>query len=186
MYAAYEGNDSTYSALDSAGGGDVQPQPQPVMVPASHQMQSREATPIASVLYSPEVPPPPAAPPAPAPRPAPHAGQGPNLSPQQQLQLLAIAQQQQQQMSETALGVPAGPGFCERMWGQRRDMNKLMAYSAVIIAALAIHSTIQFYLTEFVQPDLMPAWQQFAARMVYPVGVVLLLWVIRAHSSRSG
>jgi hypothetical protein len=71
-------------------------------------------------------------------------------------------------------------GYIDVMVNRRRDVLKLTAISVVILLAISFHYVVEFFLKEIIISSDFSFKQELGIRFLYPVGVFLLLWNIKA------
>jgi hypothetical protein len=74
---------------------------------------------------------------------------------------------------------PQTPGLFESMWMRRRDIMKLVCLSLVVVLALAFHSSMEYYLKQYILENDMTSKQELLLRFAYPLVILLFLWVLK-------
>lgn len=76
-----------------------------------------------------------------------------------------------------------GPGYLERMGLERREVVKLLTLALMITLGLSMHWVLSYYCEAWVGGSDFTERQEFFARVVYPLGVLFVLWNIKALMS---
>jgi len=63
---------------------------------------------------------------------------------------------------------------------KRPEVIKLAVFSLVIVLAISIDRMTTHYLTKYITDNIFTNFQEFMLRLLYPVIVILLLWIIKA------
>ncbi len=86
-------------------------------------------------------------------------------------------------------GLKQGTNFTtsttELLWERRRDAAKLALMSLVILLAISMHSTVWFYIKEFIEmyPSLTYA-KELGIRVGYPILVFVIMWYVKIALTR--
>lgn len=87
---------------------------------------------------------------------------------QQQAQVQAQAQQTPQQVSE--------PTYIDKMASKRKEIMKVLTFSMIIMLAIAVHTTFDFWVKESV---ILYGWSynhELGLRLFYPFLILFVLW----------
>jgi len=84
-------------------------------------------------------------------------------------------QQNSQQSSETMENT-----FWNRFTSKKSEVFKLIMFSFVIVFAISIDRIGTYYLTKYVNENVLTDRQEFIIRLAYPVMIILLLWIFKA------
>jgi hypothetical protein len=80
-------------------------------------------------------------------------------------------QQQQQQVENT---------FWNRLSYKRNEVFKLVMFSLVILLAISLDRMATYYLSKYVNENVLTDNQEMIIRFAYPVIIVLILWFLKA------
>lgn len=83
---------------------------------------------------------------------------------------------------QSVTSVTTGPSWSERMWWKRREVIKLLFLSLTVLVAMSTHSVVVTYLNRWIEDAsrrTVTPRVEAVVRIGYPVGVVLLLWVLK-------
>tara|TARA_B100001540_G_C15816831_1_gene648073 strand:- start:5348 stop:5893 length:546 start_codon:yes stop_codon:yes gene_type:complete len=80
-------------------------------------------------------------------------------------------QQQQQQVENT---------FWNRLSYKRNEVFKLVMFSLVILLAISLDRMASYYLSKYVNENVLTDNQEMIIRFAYPVIIVLILWFLKA------
>ena len=70
--------------------------------------------------------------------------------------------------------------FWNRLSYKRNEVFKLIMFSLVILLAISIDRMGTFYLSKYVNENVLTDNQELIIRMAYPVIIVLILWFLKA------
>ena len=73
-----------------------------------------------------------------------------------------------------------GPGFWDRIAMKKNEVIKLVGLSLVILLAIAIDKVSNHYLTQYLAEAYLSNVYEFLVRIMYPVAVLLVLWILKA------
>jgi hypothetical protein len=79
-----------------------------------------------------------------------------------------------------ALFVPHTPGYFERLGARRGDIAKMIELALIVTLGLSLHWLVTHYAGVWIEKSDFEAKHELFARCVYPVGVALLLWNVKA------
>lgn len=79
--------------------------------------------------------------------------------------------QQQQQVENT---------FWNRLSYKRNEVFKLVMFSLVILLAISLDRMATFYLSKYVNENVLTDNQEMIIRFAYPVIIILILWFLKA------
>ena len=159
-FAGYDGghDDRSYSFLDNSGaGGFPTGQQQMQQQPQMQQPQQQQTVPTA---FSTPI----------------QTAQ----SDADRQALLFSMQERMSQQQQQELWQPPETGWISKAWQRRKDVTKLVVMSMVILLALSSHSVLFHYFKTYIEESGLSRWREFAARAIYPVGVLLIIWAIKA------
>lgn len=71
-------------------------------------------------------------------------------------------------------------GFMDRMNMKRGEVIKLALFSLVIVLGISIDRMLTYYLTRYVEDNVLTDFQELLLRLSYPIAVFLLLWIFKA------
>ena len=91
------------------------------------------------------------------------------IQPQQQ------TQQQTQQFSDTMENT-----FWNRFTTKKAEVFKLVMFSLVILFAISIDRIGTYYLSKYVNENVLTDRQEFIVRLAYPTIIILVLWIFKA------
>jgi hypothetical protein len=74
----------------------------------------------------------------------------------------------------------SGPGFWDRIAMKKYEVMKLVGLSLVILLAIAIDKVANHYLTQYLADAYLSNIYEFLVRIMYPVAVLLVLWILKA------
>jgi len=72
------------------------------------------------------------------------------------------------------------PSFWDRLGMRRMEVMKLVGFSLVILLAIAIDKVSNHYLTQYLSEAYLSQFYEAIVRISYPVGVILILWILKA------
>jgi len=70
--------------------------------------------------------------------------------------------------------------FWNRFTSKKSEVFKLIMFSFVILFAISIDRIGTYYLTKYVNENVLTDRQEFIIRLAYPVMIILLLWIFKA------
>jgi len=70
--------------------------------------------------------------------------------------------------------------FMDRMNMKRGEVIKLALFSLVIVLGISIDRILTYYLTRYVEDNVLTDFQELLLRLSYPIAVFLLLWIFKA------
>lgn len=108
-------------------------------------------------------------------QPVQQASQTPIQVPVQQVQRPQVPRQTYAQPQPVATTT-----YVDVLVNRRRDVLKLTAISVVILLAISFHYVVEFFLKELIISSDFSFKQELGIRFLYPVGVFVLLWNIKA------
>lgn len=74
----------------------------------------------------------------------------------------------------------AEAGFWDRIGNKKMEVIKMVILSLVVVLGLSLHHVACHYLDDYISKSILTTVQELMVRISYPVGVVLLLWIIKA------
>lgn len=75
------------------------------------------------------------------------------------------------------------PSYIDKMMSKKRDVLKIILFAMMILLAISAHTFIEFWLKDFVSGSELSYKQELGLRLVYPLAVLLLLWILKTWSS---
>lgn len=77
--------------------------------------------------------------------------------------------------------VESAESFTDKMWSRRRDMVKVVVMVLMVTAALASHSVLSDFLSEYLASAyLSPGWER-VAKACYPASVLAAIWCLKIN-----
>jgi len=70
--------------------------------------------------------------------------------------------------------------FTDRMILKRPEVIKLAVFSLVIVLAISLEKIATHYITKYLSENIFTDFQEFMIRLVYPITVFLIIWVIKS------
>ena len=95
-----------------------------------------------------------------APPPAMYAQQSPNATP--------------------ANYAPPSDGFWDRVALKKWEVFKFFLMSLIVVLALSIDNMATHYMTSYIGKSFLTETQEMLVRLAYPVGVILVIWFLKA------
>lgn len=71
-------------------------------------------------------------------------------------------------------------GFMDRMNMKRGEVIKLALFSLVIVLGISIDRMLTYYLSRYVEDNVLTDFQELLLRLSYPIAIFLLLWIFKA------
>lgn len=71
-------------------------------------------------------------------------------------------------------------GFMDRMNMKRSEVIKLALFSLVIVLGISIDRMLTYYLSRYVEDNVLTDFQELLLRLSYPIAIFLLLWIFKA------
>jgi hypothetical protein len=96
---------------------------------------------------------------------------------QQQIQQQMMPSQQQQQ--EQYRRKPEY-NFIDRMNLKKTEVIKLALFSLVIVLGISIDRMLTYYLSRYINDNVLTDFQELLLRLSYPITIFLLLWIFKA------
>lgn len=87
-----------------------------------------------------------------------------------------------QQNANSSVMMPPTESFWERMADKKWEVLKLIALALVVVLAISIDRVANHYLTNYMSQAFLTALQEFLLRIGYPVGIILVLWLMKTLS----
>lgn len=87
---------------------------------------------------------------------------------------------QQSAKAEPQVVVSNEPAFWERLGDKKADVLKLIALSLVVLIAIGADRMISHYLSGYISKSFLTEMQELLVRLAYPVGAILILWILKA------
>jgi hypothetical protein len=104
----------------------------------------------------------------------------------QQAQQMANQQIQQQMMpSQTNNNTQAYArkneyNFIDRMNLKKTEVIKLALFSLVIVLGISIDRMLTYYVSKYINDNILTDFQELLLRLSYPITIFLLLWIFKA------
>jgi hypothetical protein len=70
--------------------------------------------------------------------------------------------------------------FWNRLTSKKGEVFKLIMFSFVILFAISIDRIGTYYISKYVNENVLTDRQEFIIRLAYPVIIILLLWIFKA------
>lgn len=101
---------------------------------------------------------------------------------QQQMAQQQMAQQQmaQPQNNEQAYKRRNEYNFLDRMNLKKSEVIKLALFSLVIVLGIAIDRMLTYYVSKYINDNILTDFQELLLRLSYPISIFLLLWIFKA------
>ena len=104
---------------------------------------------------------------------------------QQQQQQLAQQQMQQQMMSQQQQQPQMYKNkneynFLDRMNLKKSEVIKLALFSLVIVLGISIDRMLTYYVSKYINDNILTDFQELLLRLSYPITIFLLLWIFKA------
>tara|TARA_B110001450_G_scaffold53985_1_gene50436 strand:- start:13954 stop:14511 length:558 start_codon:yes stop_codon:yes gene_type:complete len=87
---------------------------------------------------------------------------------------------QQQQIQSQQQSFEIENTFWNRFTSKKGEVFKLIMFSFVILFAISIDKIGTYYITKYVNENVLTDRQEFIIRLAYPVIIILLLWIFKA------
>jgi len=98
---------------------------------------------------------------------------------QMQQQMMMSSQQQQQQQNEQYRR-KSEYNFIDRMNLKKTEVIKLALFSLVIVLGISIDRMLTYYLSRYINDNVLTDFQELLLRLSYPITIFLLLWIFKA------
>jgi len=111
----------------------------------------------------------------------------------QQAQQMAQQQIQQQMMSQQSVQQPQNNNmqaqsyarkneynFLDRMNLKKNEVIKLALFSLVIVLGISIDRMLTYYVSKYINDNILTDFQELLLRLSYPITIFLLLWIFKA------
>lgn len=89
---------------------------------------------------------------------------------------------QQSHQVEPQVVLAGEPSFWERLSDKKNDVLKLVSLSLVVLLAIAADRMASHYLSGYISKSFLTDMQEMLVRLAYPVGVILVLWILKASA----
>lgn len=110
---------------------------------------------------------------------------------QQQMAQQQMAQQQmaqQQMMPSQVVQQPQAHAysrkneynFLDRMNLKKNEVIKLALFSLVIVLGISIDRMLTYYVSKYINDNILTDFQELLLRLSYPITIFLLLWIFKA------
>jgi hypothetical protein len=98
---------------------------------------------------------------------------------QMQQQMMMPTQHMAQQQSEQYRRKPEY-NFIDRMNLKKTEVIKLALFSLVIVLGISIDRMLTYYLSRYINDNVLTDFQELLLRLSYPITIFLLLWIFKA------
>ena len=103
----------------------------------------------------------------------------------QQQMAMQMAQQQNQQMAQPQNNEQIYKrrneyNFLDRMNLKKSEVIKLALFSLVIVLGIAIDRMLTYYVSKYINDNILTDFQELLLRLSYPISIFLLLWIFKA------
>lgn len=105
--------------------------------------------------------------------------QAQQMAQQQQQQQMMMPTQQHQQQSDQYRRKPEY-NFIDRMNLKKTEVIKLALFSLVIVLGISIDRMLTYYLSRYINDNVLTDFQELLLRLSYPITIFLLLWIFKA------
>jgi hypothetical protein len=105
--------------------------------------------------------------------------QAQQMAQQQMQQQMMMPTQQHQQQSEQYRRKPEY-NFIDRMNLKKTEVIKLALFSLVIVLGISIDRMLTYYLSRYINDNVLTDFQELLLRLSYPITIFLLLWIFKA------
>ena len=104
---------------------------------------------------------------------------------QQQNQQIAQQNMQQQMMqpannSEQGYKRRVDYNFLDKMNLKKSEVIKLALFSLVIVLGISIDRMLTYYVSKYINDNVLTDFQELLLRLSYPITIFLLLWIFKA------
>lgn len=102
---------------------------------------------------------------------------------QQQVQQQMMQQQQQQPSQNTTQQMYKNKNdynFLDRMNLKKSEVIKLALFSLVIVLGISIDRMLTYYVSKYINDNVLTDFQELLLRLSYPITIFLLLWIFKA------
>lgn len=89
---------------------------------------------------------------------------------------------QQSPQAEPTIVHSMQPTFWERLADKKADVLKLVALSIVVLIAISADRMISHYLGGYISKAFLTDMQELLVRLAYPIGAILVLWILKASA----
>ena len=108
--------------------------------------------------------------------------QAQQMAQQQMAQHMMIPQQavNTQNNSEQAYKKRNEYNFIDRMNLKKSEVIKLALFSLVIVLGISIDRMLTYYVSKYINDNILTDFQELLLRLSYPITIFLLLWIFKA------
>ena len=102
---------------------------------------------------------------------------------QQQIAMQMAQQQQQQPSQNTTQQMYKNKNeynFLDRMNLKKTEVIKLALFSLVIVLGISIDRMLTYYVSKYINDNVLTDFQELLLRLSYPITIFLLLWIFKA------
>ena len=101
---------------------------------------------------------------------------------QQQMQQQQMQQQQMQSQNNNDQNYKRRVeyNFLDRMNIKKTEVIKLALFSLVIVLGISIDRMLTYYVSRYINDNVLTDFQELLLRLSYPITIFLLLWVFKA------
>jgi hypothetical protein len=96
----------------------------------------------------------------------------------QKLQALAAELKKKKEAAATPAAA-SEPSYFDKLFGKKKELYKILSLSLIITLGLSLHFLIDHYLTKYLAEHEMSFERQLLLRLLYPLGVLFILWNLR-------
>ena len=100
-----------------------------------------------------------------------------------QQQMMSQQQQQQQPSQNTTQQMYKNKNeynFLDRMNLKKTEVIKLALFSLVIVLGISIDRMLTYYVSKYINDNVLTDFQELLLRLSYPITIFLLLWIFKA------
>ena len=99
---------------------------------------------------------------------------------QQQMQQQMMSQQQPQNNTQQMYKNKNEYNFLDRMNLKKTEVIKLALFSLVIVLGISIDRMLTYYVSKYINDNILTDFQELLLRLSYPITIFLLLWIFKA------
>lgn len=87
---------------------------------------------------------------------------------------------QQSPSTKPAGYLPPSDGFWDRVALKKWEVFKFFLMSLIVVLALSLDNVATHYMTTYIGKSFLTETQELLVRLSYPVGTILLIWLLKA------
>jgi hypothetical protein len=107
--------------------------------------------------------------------------QAQQIAQQQMQQQMMPSQMVQQQNNNTQAYTRKNEyNFLDRMNLKKSEVIKLALFSLVIVLGISIDRMLTYYVSKYINDNILTDFQELLLRLSYPITIFLLLWIFKA------